>query len=155
VISLALARPAGAYLALDPSPDALALARANAERLGVAGRIGFSERELPDLIEPESLDAIVANLPYIPSADVDRLPRHIREHEPRLALDGGPDGLAVIGAAAQDAALALKPGGRLFLEIGHGQAEAVRALLGAAGFGEIVVTPDLAGIARVVSARLA
>jgi release factor glutamine methyltransferase len=153
-VSLALARPAGVYLALDPSQDALALARENAARLGVTQRIGFSEREIPDLIEPESLDAIVANLPYIPSAEVDRLPRHIRDHEPRMALDGGPDGLAVMTAAAQDAAMALKPGGHLFLEIGQGQADRVRVLLGEAGFGEIAVTPDLAGIERVVRARV-
>jgi release factor glutamine methyltransferase len=154
VISLALARPNGVYLALDVSDDALALARENAGALGAAGKIGISNRELGDLVEPASLDAIVANLPYIPSAEVDRLPVSIRDHEPRLALDGGPDGLTVIAPAIEDAAMALKPGGRLFLEIGHDQADAVRARMTDAGFENVTVAPDLAGVGRLVSASM-
>jgi release factor glutamine methyltransferase len=109
VISLALAKPDGLYLALDVSDDALALARENAERFGLAETIPFTHAELCDLVEPESLDAIVANLPYVTTAECDRLPTLIRRHEPRLALDGGEDGLAVIENVTQDAAMALKP----------------------------------------------
>lgn len=154
VISLALAKPQGLYLALDVSPEALELATENAASLGVTGQIAFAREELCDLIEPSSLDAIVANLPYITTADYERLPAHIRNHEPRLALDGGPTGLAIVEAVVQDASMGLKPGGMLFLEIGESQADAVSTILTDAGFDSVTVTPDLAGRDRVVSARL-
>jgi release factor glutamine methyltransferase len=150
VISLALAKPDALYLALDVSEEALELARENARALGLGEKIAFTNGELCDLVEPASLDAIVANLPYIPTAEYEKLPVHIRSHEPRVALDGGPTGLAVIEIVVQDAAIALKPGGRLFLEIGCDQAAAVTALLKGAGFDAIETVKDLAGRDRVV-----
>lgn len=154
IISLALARANAVYLSLDVSPDALALATENATRLGVETRVAFSDAELCDLVEPNSVDALVANLPYIPSGECDRLPAHIRDHEPRLALDGGPDGLDIIRMAVEDAAMALAPDGRIFLEMGAGQGSAVRGILEDCGFLDVRIIPDLAGHDRMALARM-
>jgi release factor glutamine methyltransferase len=153
-ISLALAHPEAKYLALDVSEDALGLAREDAAALGAAERIAFERAELADAVEPEHCDAIVANPPYIPTADYEKLPVHILKHEPRLALDGGPDGLTVVEQLVQDAAIALKPDGFLFLEIGHDQAARVSAFLQDAGFEDVRVRQDLGRRDRVVSGRI-
>lgn len=155
VLSLAAARPKGRYLALDVSEEALSLARENAERLGLKDRVIFACEMLSDLIEAESMDAIIANLPYIPTAAVDRLPVNVREHEPRLALDGGASGLDVITSIVEDAAIALKSDGLLFLEIGEEQGAAVSGLMKSAGFEAVRVHPDLNGRDRVVTGHLA
>ena len=155
VLSLAAARPQGRYLALDSSEEALALARENAARLGMEGRVIFTREALSDVVEAEMLDAIVANLPYIPTADVDRLPENVRAHEPREALDGGPGGLDIIAPLIEDAAIALKGGGMLFLEIGETQGAAVSGLMRMAGFDAVRVFPDLNGRDRVVAGQLA
>jgi len=154
VISLALARPDALYIGLDTSADALAVAAENADALGAAGRIAFTSGEMADFLEPGTVDAIVANLPYVPTADYEKLPVSIRHYEPRVALDGGPDGLAVIGPVVQDAALVLKPGGYLFLEIGERQAGAVTSLARAEGFEDTAVAKDAAGKDRIFSALL-
>lgn len=154
IISLALARPDAEYKALDLSDEALALARENARSLGVAEHIGFGQGELCDHVDSETVDAVVANLPYVASDEYEQLPANVREYEPRMALDGGPDGLGVVGPTIQDAAMALKPGGRVFLEIGETQAAAVSELLSGADFGEIAVVKDLAGRDRIVNGRL-
>lgn len=153
-ISLALARPAAKYLALDISEEAISLAKENATVHGVQEKIIFATAELADLVEPGMLDAIVSNPPYITTAECGQLPVQIRAHEPRTALDGGEDGLQVIDAIVQDAGMALKPGGQLFLEIGDTQAEAVRAMLAGAGFGNVTVTRDLAGKDRIISGEI-
>ncbi len=153
VLSLALARPQGRYIALDTSEEALALARENAELLAVADRVGFAQGELPDVVEPESLNAVVANLPYIPTAVYERLPPTVRAFEPRMALDGGSNGLGPIEAAINDAAMALIPGGYLFLEIGDEQGASVLSLLKEAGFEDALVKPDLTGRDRVAVGR--
>ena len=152
VISLALARPA-AYTAIDVSPDALALARENAESLQVADRLTFQPGDLLAGVPAESVDAVVANLPYIRSADLATLPRHIREHEPMLALDGGEDGLACIRRLAGQSPAALRPGGWIFLEIGFDQGAAVRACLEDLGYADVTVRADAGGRDRVVSGR--
>ncbi|MFC1498912.1 peptide chain release factor N(5)-glutamine methyltransferase [Verrucomicrobiota bacterium] len=151
VISIALKKPDAKYLALDVSGEALELARENAAQLGVTDKIVFANVEISDAIEPESLDAIVSNPPYIPTSEYERLPCHIREHEPQTALDGGPNGLSVIEVIVQDAAIALKSGGFLFLEIGEEQTKAVRSMFGECDFNNIQVTKDLAGKDRIVS----
>jgi len=153
-ISLALARPAARVLALDVSEEALSLARENAATLGVAKRIAFACGELSDVAEPGMLDAVVANLPYIRTADWERLPRHIKDHEPRLALDGGAGGLEIIEPIAEESTAALKPGGRLFLEIGHDQGRRVQALLAALGYENVQVSKDLAGLDRFATGVL-
>jgi len=155
VLSLAAARPQGRYIGIDTSGEALDVARANAVMLKLAERVAFAQGELPDIVDAESLNAIVANLPYIPTAEIDRLTPAVRDFEPRAALDGGPDGLSVIETVVNDAAMALQRGGLLFLEIGEDQGSAVTALLRESGFEEAAVTPDLNGRDRVVTARLA
>lgn len=150
-LSLALERPDAAYVALDVSADALALARENAAAHGLQEKVAFANAEMSDALEADRVSAVVANLPYIRTADYEQLPVHIREHEPRLALDGGADGLAVIGGVVQDSEIALRPGGKLFLEIGADQAQAVTGLLEEAGFEDVSVARDLADRDRIVS----
>jgi release factor glutamine methyltransferase len=152
VISLALARP-GSYVGIDAHAEALELALENATRLKVADRIQFREGDLLAGLAAGSADAVVANLPYIRTADVQTLPRHILGHEPLTALDGGVDGLDLIRRLIVEASPVLRPGGWLFLEIGCDQALAVRALLEAGGYSGVTVCPDLGGRDRVVSAR--
>lgn len=153
VISLALAKPEARYHALDLDPAALALARENASRHGVANRIRFAVGNLLAGLAPASLDAVVANPPYVRTADWAQLPAQIREHEPRLALEGGADGLAVIRPLIAQAALVLKPGGRIFLEIGDEQGAAVAGLLKSQGFMDVAIRQDLAGKPRFATAR--
>jgi len=153
-ISLLLARPSAVCLALDVSAAALELARENAARHGVETRLSFLQGELSDTVDPETVHALVANPPYIPSKTCDTLPVHIRDHEPRQALDGGPDGVAVLQSIIQDAIFVLKPGGHLFLEIGSDQATLVTSRLNEEGYLDIRVTQDLAGHDRVVSASI-
>lgn len=150
-VSLALARPEATYLAIDVSPAALDLARENALRNG-AGVIDFRVGDLLAGVAPGSLDAVVANLPYIPSGDCGALPRTIREFEPRLALDGGDDGLRVIARLAAEASDRLKPGGVLLLEIGFDQGAKVVECLSQRGYVNAGVTKDLGGRDRVVRA---
>jgi release factor glutamine methyltransferase len=152
IITLALARPGARYLAVDASDDALALARQNAEALGAAPALEFRHGDLLEAMTPRSLDAVVANLPYIPSGACAALPRHIRDHEPPGALDGGPDGLTLIRRLIAQAAAALAPGGTLFLEIGFDQAPAVVECLKQHEFDGVRVHPDLGGRDRVVRA---
>jgi release factor glutamine methyltransferase len=149
VISLAIARAGLRCIGLDISEDALALARENAAALGVEERVAFARADLSDCVEPESVDAIVANLPYIASEECETLPRDVRDFDPRTALDGGPDGLDVIRDIVPDAAIALRPGGRIFLEIGETQAVAVRSILEAEGFTNVAISQDLAGRDRI------
>jgi release factor glutamine methyltransferase len=153
-ISLALERPAGRYIGFDVSEEALSLARENAEALGVADNLVLVGGELSDLVEPETMDAVVSNPPYIATPDCERLPPHIRNHEPMLALDGGPDGLQIIEPVATDAAMVLKPGGHIFMEIGADQGGRVIELLNNIGFAEVHVTKDLAGKDRIATGRL-
>ncbi len=152
VISLALAKPDAIYTAIDTSKDAVELARTNATNLGVAEKITFFPCKFTDAVDPGSLNCLVANLPYIPTAEHEELPVHIRNHEPRSALDGGPDGLDIIRQLLPDMAKALKPGGLIFLEIGHNQADRVVALLKSNGFVDIRITQDLGRKDRMVSA---
>ncbi len=154
ILSIAEAKPDGRYLAVDTSEEALKLARENAATLNVDERVHFVCADLSDVVEPESMDAVVANLPYIPSADCDRLSPEVRDHEPRSALDGGEDGLDIIRDVVQDAGIVLKNGGMLFLEIGDDQGAAVISLMKESGFSDAAVKQDLTGRDRVVFGRL-
>jgi release factor glutamine methyltransferase len=150
-LALARARPDLAVFAGDVSPDALAVARGNAERLGLA--VTFVEGDLLAPLRPHApFHLVVANLPYLPTADLPGLPPEVR-CEPRLALDGGADGLDLVRPLVGQAGEVLVPGGALVLEVGAGQAPAVSALLRAAGLEEVRSVRDLAGIERVVSGR--
>lgn len=158
VIALALELGCGEFFGTDRSAGALAVARENAAAHGLGGRIDF---RLGDLLAPlscrvGSLDALVSNPPYIPTAELAGLQPEVRDFEPRDALDGGPDGLAVIRALVAGAPPLLRSGGWLLLEIGAGQGAAVLALLeGNGAFEGISCRRDLAGIERVVVARRA
>lgn len=123
--------PTARFLAVDVSPEALAVAAGNAETLGLARRVEFRRGDLLDPVAADGpFDAIVSNPPYIATAEVARLEPGVRDYEPHLALDGGPDGLDVVRRLVEQAVPALKPGGHLILEIGSDQEGPVRALLG-------------------------
>lgn len=157
-VALAVRRPHWRLFATDLSPDALAVARANAERHGVAERITFLAG---DLLEPfaaggrdaRKLDIVVSNPPYIPSSDLAGLQREVRDYEPRLALDGGPDGLDPYRRmAARLRTLPAVPRVVAF-EVGFGQARAVAGLLSDAGcWPDLRIIRDYAGIERHVIA---
>ena len=145
--------PDARAMALDVSPEALVVARANAERHGVAAHIEFHEGDGREGLPGEdAFDLVLANPPYIPTGDLPALQTEVREHDPALALDGGVDGLEFYRALAKLALPRLKPTGRLMLEVGDGQAEAVAALLTEAGWGECDVLPDLNKVLRLVIA---
>jgi release factor glutamine methyltransferase len=151
-LTLLRRRPAWRAAATDVSAEALALARENAERLGVADRVRFVNGALLDGVS-EDVAAVVSNPPYVPSADCDRaMPEVARD--PRGAIDGGPDGLAVIRPLIDQAARKLPAGGLLALEIGMGQDQIVAGLLAGDGrFRDAETRHDLAGIPRVIGAR--
>ena len=153
-VAIAHEEPRCRVVASDPSAAALDVARANAERNGVAGRITFLEGALfgPHVqAGVEAADVIVSNPPYVAQTEWDELPDEVRLHEPREALDGGPDGLDVIRRLVAGAPDRLKPGGSLLLEVGHAQAGAVRELMAHTGaLDEIETVRDYAGIERVV-----
>ncbi|AGA59899.1 protein-(glutamine-N5) methyltransferase, release factor-specific [Thermobacillus composti KWC4] len=159
-VALAVQRPHWRLCATDLSPDALAVAKANAERHGVSDRIAFIRG---DLLEPfaagggdgddRALDIVVSNPPYIPSSDLPGLQREVRDYEPRLALDGGADGLDPYRRmAAQLRTLPSAPRIVAF-EVGLGQARDVAGLLDATGlWPDIRIVRDYAGIERHVIA---
>lgn len=149
-VALAIADelPGCELLATDTSAGALEVARANAERLGLADRVEFHEAMLP--VDPPRLDLIVANLPYVSEAEWGGLEPEVTEWEPREALLAGEDGLDLIRAAIPLAAAAAPA---LALEVGAGQAPAVSELLFEADFAKVETRSDLAGIPRVVWGR--
>ncbi|NJD38542.1 MAG: peptide chain release factor N(5)-glutamine methyltransferase [Geobacter sp.] len=149
-VAVALARrlPRAAVTAIDLSPDALALARRNAEQHQVA--IEFLLGSFFQPVADRCFDLIVSNPPYIPTRDLATLEPEVRDFDPRLALDGGPDGLDAYRSLVSAAPHYLAPGGWLLLEVGAGQDAAVAELCAAAGFGAILTVPDGAGIQRVV-----
>lgn len=114
--------------AIDVSREALAVAEKNAVRLGVSDRIEFIQSDLFNSIKHQQFDIIVSNPPYIPSSVIDGLQVEVREHEPRLALDGGVDGLEYYRKIISQGFNYLKPGGLIVLEIGCDQGQAVREL---------------------------
>jgi len=156
-IALAVAhRAKGARVtATDVSPDALAVAQKNAEKLGVAARVEFHQGDLFAAVPAGStFDLIASNPPYIAHGEFAALDADVRDHEPRLALDGGPDGLAFYRRIASAAGAFLKPGGSLLLEVGYTQDASVRALLAERAEFEVGPTrKDGSGHPRVVSAK--
>jgi release factor glutamine methyltransferase len=176
-IALALAHrlPHAHLIGLEPSAAALELARQNAAALELSQRVTWRQGRFPDDVSRSDwvctavtagrlreahggasggLDAIVSNPPYIPSAEVEGLAPELREFEPRLALDGGADGLALIRALVEGGPRLLRPGGLLAIEMAAGQSDRVRALVAELRiWRDVEVLPDLAGIPRVVVAR--
>lgn len=150
-ISLALALPTSRVSACDLSPDALALAQENASRHQLGERMALFHSDLLEETS-ETFAVIVANLPYIPSSDIPKLSREVQS-DPLGALDGGPDGLALVKRLITEAKSRLAPGGLLALEIGHDQAERVMALLTANNYRDIAAHRDYQDVHRFVSAR--
>ena len=153
-VSLARERPTCKVFAVDLSPEALTVAGENALRLGSVFQMAFL---LGDLFEPLTglpelrFELITANPPYITDSEFATLPADVRGFEPRLALTGGPDGLAVMRRVVGGARARLRPGGVLAVEMGAGQAERVTARFQEAGFEDIAVDNDYGGHERVVS----
>lgn len=136
-------------VAVDISDAALKIAGQNAHRHEVANRLRLVQADLLSCAGSDEFDIIVSNPPYIPSRDVDALQPEVARHEPRLALDGGSDGLTLYRKLAQQAKHALKPNGWLWMEVAQGQARDVSALLQEAGYLNVQTYHDLAGIERV------
>ena len=136
--------------ATDISHAALAVAAGNVRAL--AARVELVACDLLAAFASSSLDLVVSNPPYIAESDVLRLPREVREFEPRTALLAGPDGLGVYRRLIAEAHRTLRAGGRLIVELGDGLLATVRAMLGA-GWNDVRVWPDLAGRPRVLAAR--
>mgnify|MGYP000085468022 CR=1 FL=1 len=172
-IALSLAQEAGIrVLATDRSPEALAVAVRNAERLGLSHLVDFRQLDLLGLappvepgdagicapkaggIPPGSLHLVVSNPPYVAQPDLATLAPDVRDFEPLAALDGGPDGLEVFRRLVPEAARALAPGGTLLLEVGAGQAAAVVELASQAGFALTAVHKDLSRKERIVEATM-
>lgn len=151
LLAILAERPAARGLGVDASEEALAVARENAANLGLAGRAALLRGDWTTGLSPESFDLVVANPPYIPTGEIEALAPEVRDHEPRLALDGGPDGLAAYRRLAPEILAVLKPGGFFAVEIGPAQAGAVSALMAEAGATLIRVHKDLAGRDRVVA----
>ena len=149
--ALALELPRTRFVAVDRSRQALAVARVNLERLGVANRVLLLRGDGGSGLRGP-FDLIVSNPPYIPSGELGRLPPEV-QNEPTLALDGGPDGLSFVRRLVADAPALLARSGCLALEVGRGQAGAVREELIRVGAPAIETTRDLAGVERVVLAR--
>jgi release factor glutamine methyltransferase len=152
--ALAAERPDLDVLAVDVSPAAATVARENARALGLAGRVRLVAADLFDGIRDLGADLVVSNPPYLPSALVPELSPEVRIHEPKLALDGGSDGLAVIRRIAAAARRHTRPSGTLVVETAGGeQASATAALLREAGWERVTVRADLVGIDRFVAGR--
>lgn len=147
VITLLAERSDTTGVATDLSPAALAVARENAARLGVADRLTLAEGSWFGPVSGR-FDIILSNPPYIPAADIEGLSPDVRNYDPALALSGGIDGLAPYRLIASDAAAHLSPGGQVLVEIGAGQAEDVERIFAAQGFRSAGRHRDLAGHER-------
>jgi release factor glutamine methyltransferase len=135
----------------DISAEAIAVARGNAERNGLAARCTFAACDIARGIQGP-FDLVVSNPPYIPRGEIAALAPEVRDYDPRLALDGGMDGLDAYRAIAADASRLLAPGGLLIVELGAGQEQAVTTLFTNAGLHVTAARKDLAGIPRALSA---
>ncbi len=154
-IALVLAKkfPQADIHATDISSDALEIARANAARHQLDGRIQFHETDLLQGLEPNAFDFVVSNPPYVGESEEDQVQLEVRKFEPHLAVFAGPTGLEVIERLISEARGTFKPGGWLVMEISGTIAGGVGRLL--AGWSDVRITNDLQGIPRVISARTA
>lgn len=154
-VSVAITVPQARAVATDVSRYAARVARANAERHRVSERVLVVVGDLLSAVRPRSLDLVLSNPPYIATSDVSGLQAEVRNWEPRIALDGGEDGLSIVRRLAREARHALKRDGRLALEVALGQGRSVAKELSESGYGHIGTLRDLAGIERVVHGMLA
>jgi release factor glutamine methyltransferase len=154
LLALLTERPEARGLGVDVSAEALEAARRNALTLGLADRADFAEGRWTDGLTG-AFDLVVSNPPYIPARDCDALAPEVALHDPRLALDGGDDGLDAYRAIFEGVGPVLKPGGHVAVEIGIGQAPDVTAIASACGFRLERLSSDLAGIPRALVFRRA
>ncbi|NDY42829.1 peptide chain release factor N(5)-glutamine methyltransferase [Dissulfurirhabdus thermomarina] len=154
-VTLAAEWPDARVVAVDASPEALAVARRNALAHGVAGRVRLVCSDWGSALAPRgwAFDLVAANPPYVAAGDMAWLPPEVRDHEPRRALHGGPDGLDAVRRILAEARRLLRPGGRLLCEIGWDQAPAAAGLARRQGLDRVRVHRDLAGRDRVLAAR--
>lgn len=138
------------------SDGALRICRQNIRRCGLTGRVTAMQLDAlrPPVQRLGDFDCIVSNPPYIPHGDIPGLDHSVKDYEPHLALDGGEDGLDFYRAISEKWKAALAPGGRLYFEVGIGQADAVLRIMRAQGFGDIQVVKDHNDIPRVVFGTL-
>jgi len=151
LLSILAERPAARGLGVDVSEEALAVARENTANLGLAGRTALMRGDWTWGLHDDSFDLVVSNPPYIASHVIETLEPEVRDHEPRLALEGGVDGLDAYRTLAPEILRVLKPGGRFAVEIGYDQKQAVEALFRDAGATEVITLRDLADRDRVVA----
>jgi release factor glutamine methyltransferase len=151
LLALLAERPAARGLGIDISEDALAVARDNAAALGLAGRIALLRSDWTAGLGENLFDLVVSNPPYIANHVIETLEPEVRDHEPRIALEGGPDGLDHYRVLAPEILRVLKPGGRFAVEIGYDQKAEVEALFRAAGAQGVQTIRDLSDRDRVVA----
>lgn len=157
-VALAAHEPDCTVVAVDISPEALALARQNAARCGVGDRVAFLAADLFEALDParcsRDVDLVIGNPPYISTARLEALPPEIARHEPRAAFDGGPLGIGLLVRILKDAPRHLRPGSWLCLEVGDGQGEGmVRMMRSKSSWERIEGVPDETGRIRVIAAR--
>ncbi|HSU24385.1 MAG TPA: peptide chain release factor N(5)-glutamine methyltransferase [Pyrinomonadaceae bacterium] len=145
---------AATAIGLDVSLAAIAVARRNAERLGVAGRIEFRESDVFGSLGRERFELIASNPPYVPGEDVDGLQEEVRDFEPHVALTDGNDGLSIIRRIVTGSPQFLTAGGVLLVEIGFNQSRAVEGMFDRGIWKTLEFLPDLQGIPRLVRAKL-
>jgi len=151
LLSILAERPAARGLGVDISEEALAVARDNAANLGLAGRCALLRSDWTAGLAEAGFDLVTANPPYIATHVIETLEPEVQRYEPRLALDGGPDGLDAYRILAPEILRVLKPGGRFAVEIGYDQKTAVEDLFRAAGAQDVLTLRDLADRDRVVA----
>jgi release factor glutamine methyltransferase len=151
MLAILAERPAAKALGIDSSSEALAVARENAANLDLNNRAAFMHGDWTAGLGDETFDVVVSNPPYIPTADIETLDPEVRDHEPRLALDGGADGLDAYRLLAPEILRVLKRGGLFAVEIGYDQSAAVEALFREAGAQSVRTVKDLAVRDRVVT----
>ena len=151
LLAILAERPAAIGLGVDMSAEAIAVARENAANLGLSSRAALLRGDWTAGLAAESFDVVVANPPYIPTQEIETLAPEVRDHEPRLALDGGPDGLDAYRSLAPQIIRVLRPGGVFAVEIGLGQGADVKKCFSAAGATQIAGHNDLTARERIVS----
>ena len=151
LLAILAERPAARGLGIDVSEEALAVARDNAARLGLADRIALLRGDWSGGLAGSEFDLVVSNPPYIASPVIETLDPEVRDYEPRIALDGGPDGLEAYRQLAPEILRMLRPGGRFLVEIGYDQRAAAESLFRAAGAMEVETLQDLSTHDRVVA----
>ncbi len=153
LLAILAERPCARGLGVDVSEEAIAVARENVANLGLSSRAALLRGDWAAGLGAEGFDLVVSNPPYIATADIDALAPEVRDHEPRTALDGGPDGLEAYRELAPQILHVLKPGGLFAVEIGPSQSAAVEGMFAAAGASAVRTVKDLANRPRVVTGR--